>query len=180
MITQFPSTPHVARPPRRFATSLMPSVVGTAAGLCREMVGRHLPHTEPQRILLKGCVGACFATALTVTGGIAFMASPEAFPLIPSAFLGVAVGIVSWISRLSGDLAECDRRTNEHFLRLADTFAEELARLQLQAAISKTFHAAGDLEGAPPASGATTEGERLPPTRSVVEAPNVVRPDCWR
>lgn len=176
MITKFPTSPTAKMPLRHRKASLPHGELGTAAGLCREMVGRHLPHTEPQQILLKGCVGACFATALTVTGGIAFIASPETVPLIPSAFLGMAVGIVNWISGLSADLAECERRTNDGFLRLADTFAEEIERLQLMAAIKNTFHAAGDLEGAPARSGATTEGERLPPTRSVVEAPNVLRP----
>jgi hypothetical protein len=177
MNTQTPTTPHVARPPRRSATSLMPSVVGTAAGFCRETVGRHLPHTEPQQILLKGCVGACFATALTVTGGIAFIASPETVPLIPSAFLGMAVGIVNWISGLSADLAECERRTNDGFLRLADTFAEEIERLQLMAAIKNTFHAAGDLEGAPARSGAAAGNERdRKQPFPAAEAPNVIRP----
>jgi hypothetical protein len=180
MKLKFPTPYSVAWLPRRSATSEAANGLGLAAGSSR-WVGRLLPQSEPQRILLKGCIGACFATALTLTGGIAFMASPETLPVIPSAFLGMAVGIVGWISRLSGDLAEYERRTGEINTRtiekLADTFAQELARLQITTAIARSFHAAGDLEGAPPVSGevAGSRGdrkERLPAT----DAPNVLRP----
>ena len=176
-MSKSPTTSHVARHPCRSATSLMPSVVGTAAGLCREMVGRHLSFSEPERLLLKGCSLAAFATVLTITGGIGMMVSAVTLPVIPTAALLLAATAIAGIFEACAELAEYGRRTNDGFLRLADTFAEEIERLQLMAAIKNTFHAAGDLEGTSARSGAAAgnEQDRKQPFPAA-EAPNVLRP----
>jgi hypothetical protein len=177
MITKFPTSPTAKMPLRHRKASLPHGELGTAAGLCREMVGRHLYFSEPERLLLKGCSLAAFATALTITGGIGMMVSAVTFPVIPTAALLLAATAIAGVFETCSEQAKHERRTNENFLRLADTFAEELSRLHLQAALTSTFHAAGEAHSASGGSGAAAGNERdRKQPFPAAEAPNVLRP----
>jgi hypothetical protein len=161
----------------------MPGVAGRAADLCRETVSRHLSFSEPERLLLKGCCYAAFATALTITGGIGMMVSAVTFPVVPTAMLLLAATTIAGIFEVSAEMADYEQRNRDSYLRLADVFADEIARLQLQSAIAKTFQAVGarqEREGVPAASGEMAEGggDRLMP--SAIHTAKVIRPDYWR
>ncbi len=177
MITKFPTSPTAKMPPQHRKASLPHGELGTAADRLAAEAGRHLSFSEPERLLLKGCSLAAFATVLTITGGIGMMVSAVTLPVIPTAALLLAATAIAGIFEACAELAEYGRRTNDGFLRLADTFAEEIERLQLMAAIKNTFHAAGDLEGTSARSGAAAgnEQDRKQPFPAA-EAPNVLRP----
>lgn len=184
MITQFPSTPHVARPPRRRATSLMPSVVGTAAGLCREMAGRHLfpSWPEPRRLMALACTATAAGTAATAVGVVATIGGHGPFyPWSSLAIIaaGAAIGGLL-VTRFVAALDAYERRRADAIDLIADDWSVETAKLRFEiTTLRNKFHASGlrqEREGDPARSGATTEGERLPPASSVVEAPNVLRP----
>jgi hypothetical protein len=186
MNPQFPSTLSAARPTHPAALN-MPGVAGTAAGLCREMAGRHLPflpQSEPKRLLLKACVGATGATLLTLTGFFGLAASTDVVPLVPAAFLGLACATVGWISGLAADMEAYERRQRRAVNAISDEFAIEISDLRIElAAARRGIHAVGarqEREGVPAASGEMVEGggDRLMP--SAIQTAKVIRPDCWR
>lgn len=182
MNTQFPTTPHVARTPHPAATPFMPSVAGTAGDLCRELVARHLSFSEPERLLIKGCSYAAFASMLTLAGGIGLAASTVPFPVVPTAAILLATtaiaGIVEAGSELREYLRECRQSDALAVSQTAGHLRDEIARLRIENAdLKHRFHAAGAFEGTPAVSGevAGSRGdrkERLPAT----DAPNVLFP----
>jgi hypothetical protein len=152
-------------------------VAGTAGDLCRELVARHLSFSEPERLLLKGCCYAAFATALTITGGIGMMVSAVAFPVVPTAMLLLAATTIAGIFETCSGLAEYERWTADRHEVAVSRLRIQNMMLQIENHEIRKFHAVGAFEGTPAASGevAGSRGdrkERLPAT----DAPNVLFP----
>jgi hypothetical protein len=175
MNTQFPPTPHVARTPHPAATPFMPSVAGTAGDLCRELVARHLSFSEPERLLLKGCCYAAFATALTITGGIGMMVSAVAFPVVPTAMLLLAATTIAGIFETCSELAEHERWTADRHGVAVSRLRIQNMMLQIENHELRKFHAAGEAHSASGGSGAAVR-DRGDCMSLTADAPNVLRP----
>lgn len=176
MFTRNPISLSVARSPRRTATAESPRETGPAAGLPHR-AGRFLPRSEPQRLLLNGCVCAVFATTMTIVGGISLLVGQG--PLFPVACLGLAASTIYRIAEISGELRTFEQRLAEGTMKVVAHVSTEAARLRIENMhLERRLQAAGSQEGIPAASGATVgDGGVVSPT---VEAPNVIRPKSWR
>jgi hypothetical protein len=179
MNLKFPTSPSAVMPPQHRTASLPLGEMGLAAGFCRKLAGRLLSLSEPQSLLVKAVVSTASAATIAAVGAVAAIGGYGPYhPWTALALIGTAsAGLGVLVTRFSAAMREYERRNEETKLRLADKFADAVARLNLQAALTHAFHAAGAFEGTPAASGevAGSRGdrkERLPAT----DAPNVVFP----